>query len=560
MRIGILVVATALVIGCESADPSPGGDTAPAADTGGEGVADIDGTDVAPPTDIVEHATDVAPDAIADIGAPDILPDIPTEPDVPEPEDTVTLTDVADDTSKPGCEDACGDGTVCKEGECAPVICEPGASTCLESGFVSKCDPFGAAFYEYPCAAGFECFAGQCKPPQANVLILFDTSGSMMDLAGSGFEKPWPECESLDAPATKLGVSKKAFTDVLEANSGNPARFSLLHFPQTESLTSWPSCDTGYYDSKYLISGDNGDHQTSLLSDWFEKGLSEVVVVPFGAGVGDNAPEVLAWMDGTETIEAVPGSDCADCPGMCNDGECMVHTDQELRADGGTPLGRTLYYAGEYIRRFVLVEGKPCTEDTDCGNAHYACADGACHDALGACRETVVLLFTDGEDTENTGESDFFNPINQAKRLHMGLSCGADTECAPGSVCNIGTCWEKGTSVQSDVLFQPAIGVCEDKVEACNLNDPIPCNGKKCVVLSNDYADSQGVQNLEGWSHQPLRVRVHLIDASAGTSKDNLAVAFWGGGEYVKVDATSSTELYAAISMLTDPKPNVGCQ
>jgi len=42
------------------------------------------------------------------------------------------------------------------------------------------------------------------------VLLVFDTSGSMDEVLNFGTTLPWPLCETIEDPATKMGVCKSA--------------------------------------------------------------------------------------------------------------------------------------------------------------------------------------------------------------------------------------------------------------------------------------------------------------------------------------------------------------
>ena len=114
---------------------------------------------------------------------------------------------------------------------------------------------------------------------------------------------------------------------------------------------------------------------------------------------------------------------------------CVVTTNAELRAVGATPIGKSLFYASEYLRHFVLVEGQFCEEDADCASSNHSCVDGQCHDEFAYCRENVIVLFSDGAETENVHIDDFFHPRVQAKRLFYGLGCQTDADCLSGAMC-----------------------------------------------------------------------------------------------------------------------------
>jgi hypothetical protein len=316
------------------------------------------------------------------------------------------------------------------------------------------------------------------------------------------------------------------------------------------------------------MTGDDGSHVTGFDPDWFSENMSEVIVVPFDPEGSDNTETVQLWVDGTEAIHEVAGvTTCDECEGPCDsnftgDDICYEHTNPELRPDGSTPLGRSLFYAGEYLRRFVLVEGKPCSVNAECASPNHTCIAGECRDPLKACRENIIVLFTDGGETENSSSSDFYNPVNQAKRLHMGLSCNEDAECAPGSNCHQGHCMDSSsTSVAAEVFSTPNAGYCSESVEACDLMAfGTECGGGFCQAPENTYSDTSGVQTLRGWNNNPIQLKIHVIDASSYPDSTNVDIAFWGGGQYINVDAADYSQIAEAILAVTDIKPNIGCQ
>jgi hypothetical protein len=518
------------------------------------------------PTETVEDVE--PPDTTPDVPPEDIEPDVPAVPDVP-PDDVIDPGDVApeEDAGAPCDEETpCPSlGEVCKQGICVPIVCEAGKATCNEDGTVSKCDPFGSALYTFPCPGGFECHNGLCKPPVANVLVVFDTSGSMNKSIGPNVTLSWPQCEDIDNPSTEIGYSKAAFKEALVEEPINPIRFSLLHFPQEEDFSTNPTCKSGYYDGQSKMSEDPDGHSTGPGEDWFKSNMKEVIGVPFSGGTDDNLDEVLQWMDGVEELvqlTAVIDCNTTTCPGFCDIGNCYLHTNHELRADGGTPLGRTLFYAGEYLRRFVLLEGKACNSKADCSSPHYQCVEGKCRDPLYNCRQTVIVLFTDGGETMNKSKTDFFNPINQAKRMFVGLGCTLDSDCSKDMVCLENLCKPTGLdTMMGQVVSSPGLGVCAGSFSTCNVATSEGCTIGNCEDVSNVFTDTkENVQTLAGHEGQTLQIRVHVIDSSSTDSDTNVGIAFWGGGQYIPVDAENSVTLVEAIQQLTDLKFNISCE
>ncbi len=461
----------------------------------------------------------------------------------------------------------CADGEVCELGQCKSPSCDPGAPPiCDETGQRVRCNSLGTALVPLPCPAGTGCLEGECAPAQPNVLLLVDTSLSMnavvekgvwpWDCTGAGCPAwEYPNCDNPLAPATRLGRVKQALMTLLDSDAAENARLALLRFPQR--LDGSPECDTGYYFPKDAISGDDDAH-TTADGGWFTQGLHEVVSVPFRADTESNVEAIAAWLDFTESVgpsgpACVNSWDCAS--GLCAGGHCQAHDDPELRGMGTTPLGKSLFYAGEYLRHFVLVEGKPCGATSDCASPHHTCVDGACHDPMGACRPTTIVLLTDGGESRNIELSDFFHPRVQAKRLHYGLGCADAEDCVGGALCIGGTC-------------RPPAGEVPETAKACEVHDLACGSDADCPAISCGFlktcpgtcspaavlgGDPNGADVLTDYAGDPVSVTVHVVDAS-GVEGANGLIAAYGGGEHVSVDLGDISDLIDHVLPLLDPK------
>jgi hypothetical protein len=435
----------------------------------------------------------------------------------------------------------CAPGDICAWGECATPVCEPYEKWCTADHHIAVCDGTGTAIQKVLCPPGFACFGDGCSPISHNIFVIFDTSGSMYDAkpcsawSGPLCEEAWPVCEKKGFPFSLLGFCKAAFHTVFAAQDvAQPrANFVLFRFPQKVDGSS-PTCQEGYYSSQDYISGDDKSHVTPDGPDsWFEMHMHEVVSVPFPTGGGQgNLVDCLKWVDFEEVIEPFPAESCAS-PADCNGGACQMyegeqvcfyHTNPELRAEGWTPLGRTMFYAGEYIRKFVVIDGKPCQVDADCMNANYRCTDdGKCSDILGHCRENIMLLFTDGEETENSGDMDFFNPAVQAKRFRYGLGCNGPEDCIPGAECTSG------------------FKICEPPGEAGMMS----------------FKDIQGQANLlQDYNGEAIKITVHVVYAGGG-AEVNKGIADNGGGGYYPVEGSDLPKLVETLETIIDIKSNL---
>ncbi len=381
--------------------------------------ADASAADAA--TDAASATTDAATDAVSDAVA-DIAADASAIADTAAPDADAGTDATADDAV-----DAAADTT----------SCTPGSQTC-QGVKLATCLGGGDGYSVSPCFPGTACVGGACKPVGANLIIAFDTSGSMSTdvttKAGvancpNGYD-PWPKCE-YDASkypkgCTRIGVSKVVFKQALAKLDDQVTHLALFKFPQTVSNLSGGSCDSGAYSGNDTITGDFGNDQAATPSStWFTTHFGEVLCVPYPADSTFKSKTAIGkWMDGNENQQASP-------------------VDPELRADGGTPIGKTLFYVGEYLRNKVIVDGKPCSADADCGSVNYQCQAGSCIDPARSCRDTVVVLFTDGgEDSTN----EFFGPWVQAKRLSTGLGCVTDADCVNDATCQqVGQCTSTGS-------------------------------------------------------------------------------------------------------------------
>lgn len=565
------MLSVALSLACAAPDDAT--DASPSDDlgaTGDDDTAPPDGAeDIAPTGD--DGDTPTANDAADD--ADESSPPIICNPGFSRCVDPAT-EERCNDTGMAWDLTPCGDGAVCAADACVPTICEPETTLCQgASRYV--CDTAGISLLPYPCQNGYGCLDGSCVRVKPNVALVVDTSGSMafpadptdscqlLPCDGIGF----PACENVEAPMSRLAHAKLALQALFETSVVTGARVSLQRFPSSGS--GLVDCSSGYTESLSVMSGDSGAHE--VQQSWFDKAMDEVVCVPFDPLTGDTDVAALnEWVDFEESISP-SGQNCGwdpDCPSnICAGGKCQTLTDPELRAVGGTPLGRALFYASEYLRLHMLIQYKPCDSDEDCRTSpDHRCVDNPagphpkhCIDPLAHCRENVIILVTDGEETAAPDKNDFFHPWVQAKRLRYGLGCTADIQCASGATCDAGLC----VPAQSDAPD----GRCLASLDVCTGNTdcpdyycgfPTPCPGT-CVLPDLPFTDGLGKNHVKGYDKLPLTFRVHVVDAS-GRSVDNAIIADWGGGESVALDFTDVTGLYEALKNLVDLKQGALCE
>ena len=593
LRLSILTLLLALVslaAACGSgadAGGETGSETGPTGDTGATGdagpmeadaVADASADAV---TTGGDHGGPVpAPDAEADVDDTTFCPDQThwdeatglCQPDVCT-KGAATCADLA--TIK-ACDDQgagfekipCPEGETCFGGQCWVHLCEPGETGQCDGNAVLKCNSLGIEWVPFPCPPGNECKDSECVPIPPNVILLVDTSGSMNWLpdgsapdscVGAGCP-PWsfPTCDDHNTPKTRLGRVKQALQSVLGGGAFEGMQVALQRFPQVPWYpnffgTPTPECVGGYwsFNDDSLISGDTNAKVTPETG-WFASGLDQILPVPFRPE-GTDLDAIAAWFDGVETVSST-GPSCSgyqSCGGgPCLNSGCAEFTNPELRAIHGTPLGKSLFYAGEYLRHFVLLQGKACASDADCATPHHSCVDGACFDANAYCRPNVIIAFTDGEDTSNVHVTDFFHPRVQAKRLHYGLGCGVPADCVGDATCESNLCTPPPGVVDETAM------VCETGGTPCTTTSQCsdPCGGipgcqGQCLPAKVEVSEGGIADTVKDHSGVPVSITVHVVDASGELGKNQL-VAAYGGGQHFSVELTTPEALEDTVQQL----------
>ncbi|MDP6943520.1 MAG: hypothetical protein QF464_05170 [Myxococcota bacterium] len=479
--------------------------------------------------------------------------------------------------------ESCFTGQVCWGGVCVDPICTPSSLGGCQGTDWLACNALGTEWVAYPCPLDAPCQSGECRPVEPNVLMVIDTSGSMnwtpdgdqvSTCLDADCEATWffPTCDNPLTPITRLGKVKAALTTVVQSESAQTVRLALQRFPQRPFEPGGggafggggePACEGGYWNGtdEAMITGDDGSHHTTL-DGWFGTGLGEVIIVPFKDET--QIDFIAQWFDFVE--EAVQTETICEFADVCAGGpcvyaHCLTTTNPELRGSGPTPLGKSLFYAGEYLHHHVLIEGKACTTNVDCPSPHHDCTDGVCHDAFGHCRDHIIILFTDGDDTRNVPTADFFNPRVQAKRLHFGLGCESDEQCLAGATCGEGICRAPvGTVIDPNQL------VCDAGETPCSsdgeCDDPCAnwggCAGA-CAPTEPLLTSSEGADHITDQAGNPISIRVHVVDAS-GVDGSNSLIAAYGGGLHFSVDLDNPGELVASIyELIGDTKDTTPC-
>jgi hypothetical protein len=520
---------------------------------------------------------------------------------------------------------ACADAEVCHLGVCQAPVCEPNAPIGCTDGQLEVCNSVGTATVMVPCPGGSACLDGACVSVEPNVIVLLDTSGSMnaIDDLGTlpqeceGDDCPswsWPDCDDPDSPQTRFAKAKVALLGVLASEEAAKTRMALQRFPQKFDLfkllgESDPTCGGVPLVGFDLFSKDNTQvHNDHAIAEIAPDGsdLTEIFPVRFGMDAEAARIEMARWLDLVHSYEA-DGEACANlsqCSApiaekACIAAECATSVEPELRAMGKTPLGRALFYAGETYRHTVVVQGRACAEDADCHSPHYSCVDGACHDPLRSCRPNLIILVSDGAETQDTNPELFFHPRNQAKRLRYGLGCATAADCLSGAACAEGRCQlpedvvlpKAHQVVNADTCFTGVVvddtacegavgegesccwteGACHGTSIPCGNNlacsdYPYPCGGTastcsgKCEPIDTGYIDDVGQDVLRDPAGDPFAVTVHVIDVVNAPTGTRLVAAL-AGGEHAVVDLDDLGGILDVFTPLLDIKANTdACQ
>jgi MYXO-CTERM domain-containing protein len=230
--------------------------------------------------------------------------------------------------------------------------------------------------------------AAQAQALRPNILVVFDTSGSML----SGGNDGSPLCGSAGT-ASRIYSLKKALRDAMAQVGTDEANFGLMRYPQTETAMSAPVCPRGHYNTGSgggcrLSTDANGNNTTTAemaYGPWFDTAAAQALVVPVTkpstglkpAAASDfdpsdaNITEVYKWIDLSETA-----------------GSVATITDPELRSpsNASTPIGRSLFYARMYFDNYVKAKN----------------ASNVAIDPKAGCRQNLVIFVTDGSEQCDT--------------------------------------------------------------------------------------------------------------------------------------------------------------
>ena len=488
------------------------------------------------------------------------------------------MTTSVEDADDPGFSDVADAAALDASAPNLPALdgpCTPGASRCAGVE-LDTCAPVGDGWVRTTCFPGTFCTEGACRPIAMNLILVFDTSGSMSTTVPNKLctgNKGFPSCVPAQG-CTRMDVSKVVFQQALAQIDPSRVAMSLFHFPTRIDRVEALTCEEGYQTGLLAMTADSNVQRVTDKTAWYWAFLQEVMAVPFPrnqAEANATASEMARWMDGTESIVTTgscsggPPVGCTssmECPGgACCAGTCRKHSDPELRATGGTPIGKTLFYVGEYLRNRVVVDGTACSSDESCGTPHHHCIAGVCVDPARHCRETVVVLFTDGGETNDP--TSFFGPLPMAKRLGFGLNCASDADCVGGAMCTSGRCLPDNPgqlrcianglpcvagAPEGDPLYCPYL----PGVGTFCLPDPVTEQTAKAGQSSNNV-----LRSADG---RPFAARLVVVDASGEqTVLGSFALASAGGGRVLTADTADPQAFLSVLTKVFDLKQTKVC-
>jgi MYXO-CTERM domain-containing protein len=234
----------------------------------------------------------------------------------------------------------------------------------------------------------------QAQSLRPNILVVFDTSGSMLHNDADDGSKL---CND-NGTSSRIFSLKKALRDALAQVGTDEANFGLMRYPELENPAQTPVCPNGHYGNDQTTAlpvgctnncGGNCEcgcrlptHTTeTTYGAWFDNGYRSALLVdvtkrPGGASIkpvaadfdpaDGNLSAVYKWIDGTEDTGT---------------GASIVDPELRTRGNWYTPIGRSLFYARMYFDNFVKTA-----------------------DPKGTCRTNIIIFVTDGDETCDTGK------------------------------------------------------------------------------------------------------------------------------------------------------------
>ena len=294
-------------------------------------------------------------------------------------------------------------------------------------------------------AAGRDAQAQALRP---NVLIIFDTSGSMLfsqrvdgsPLCNVASTNPTRTAaqNTTDGQTSRIYRLKNAMRDALAQVGADEANFGLMRFPQVETAAT-STCPAGHWQNTNTNSGcrltTHGSNQTTYDPTWYDGSISQSLIIPVTRAAAGLKPGASTDFDplGANITTIYKWTDLND-----SGGTGAANTDPELRSIGNAnkPLGRSIFYARLYFENYVYP-----------------------NDPRKNCRQNIIILVTDGEET-----------------------CDTTT----GTALDINTCAQTGTYG----AFHPEVTACAARHSTVVINKKN--TGIQTYVLSDAGLDATG--------------------------------------------------------------------
>ena len=363
------------------------------------------------------------------------------------------------------------------------------------------------------------------QPVKPNILLIFDTSGSMIypNYDGDGS----PLCNG-NGQANRIYQLKEAIRNAVLYVGTDEVNFGLARFPAQVDPNAAPVCPQGRYyvvhdppgpqgaggygsnsldnsyDAWYGVYLTTGCKMSTHVGEttygaWFTAGESETIVVPVTDPVSGsydpsdgNIPYILQWLDGEETASG------------------GVMTNQEIRVKSNTsdptnilfwtPLGRSLFYARMYFQNQVIPGENP---------------------SVLPCRNNIIILITDGEESCDCADGDpntcssscEFSPVRQACLLRTQANIRTYVVTLPSLVTDNHALAQAGGTgdaigadfTDADDVKSKLLGIIAEAVpsgEICNNVDD-NCNGQtdegvknQCGTFPN-WCDVEACNNID---------------------------------------------------------------
>ncbi|MDB4981511.1 MAG: Tryptophan synthase alpha chain [Myxococcales bacterium] len=373
-----------------------------------------------------------------------------------------------------------------------------------------------------------------------NILIVFDTSGSMQldateTSAGERVNQTAGSCPAAPVGNSRLFSLKTAIREALAQVGTDEANFGLMTFPQLldPGLTQPPgagdpsrgamnfgcfnctseACGVGPVGHYYLdstvglgcrLSTDpsnttNASGAEPAYGAWFDSAINQALRVDLTKAVPGTKPVAADFDPSDANIARIYRFiDNTENPGPVANAAAL--TDPELHANGGTPLGRSLFYSRLYFDNFINTAADPRR----------------------ACRQNIVILVTDGNDTcdynsgsalnyqtcAQTGFSTFHPEVQACKLLRSGSKVKTyvitDTTVSGNLNSNIAIAGGTGGAIKVSLTDTAAVkaalvGIIASTVppaEMCNGVDD-NCNGLIDEGVSNKCPRSDDPNNAD---------------------------------------------------------------